>query len=270
LIAGTSVDLTPSVGAADPGVTWSVDGVVGGNAVVGTISSGGLYIAPGAVPSGGSVTIRATLDADPSVFDDVEISILPVPNGAPEFVDVDRSSWYGPSVIWMAEQGITTGTSPTTFSPDREVTRAEAVTLLWRWMGEPAAGPSPFTDVWPGAFYADAVAWAAEVGVIVGTSETTFEPDSTMTRVQLATVFHRLAGSPDALGPPPFGDVQLGRYFTVPVAWMAENALTTGVATGVFLPYGVVTRAQVSTVLCRFSASPSPYVVAPTAVCDLT
>lgn len=83
LIAGTSAQLTATVTDAPPGVTWSVDGVVGGNATVGTITVGGLYQAPAAPPAGGSVTVRAALAGDPTVFDDVSIGIDPVPNTAP-------------------------------------------------------------------------------------------------------------------------------------------------------------------------------------------
>jgi hypothetical protein len=83
LIAGTSAALSASVANAPEGVTWSVDGVVGGNATVGTIGGDGLYIAPATVPAEGSVTVRATLDADPTHHDEVVIEIDPVPNNAP-------------------------------------------------------------------------------------------------------------------------------------------------------------------------------------------
>lgn len=83
LIAGTSAALSATVAHAPDGVTWSVDGVAGGNATVGTIGSDGLYVAPATVPAGGSVTVRATLDADPAVYDEVVIGIDPVPNNAP-------------------------------------------------------------------------------------------------------------------------------------------------------------------------------------------
>ncbi|MEQ8841937.1 MAG: lysyl oxidase family protein [Acidimicrobiales bacterium] len=89
LIAGTSASLSAAVANAPSAVTWSVDGVVGGNATVGTITAGGLFIAPSSVPAGGDVTVRATLAADPSYYDEVTITIDPVPNNAPVLMPVD-------------------------------------------------------------------------------------------------------------------------------------------------------------------------------------
>ncbi|MEZ5166780.1 MAG: Ig-like domain-containing protein [Acidimicrobiales bacterium] len=83
LIAGTSAALPATVANSGSGVTWSVNGVVGGNATVGTVSPSGLYVAPSAVPAGGSVVVRAALTTNPSVFDEVTIGIDPVPNTAP-------------------------------------------------------------------------------------------------------------------------------------------------------------------------------------------
>ena len=99
LIAGTSAALTAAVSNAPTGVTWSVDGVVGGDSTVGTISSGGLYIAPGAVPPGVDVIVRATLDDDPAYFDEVTITIDPIPNNAPVMMQPDdQVSTVGDSV----------------------------------------------------------------------------------------------------------------------------------------------------------------------------
>jgi len=89
LIAGTSASLTATVSNAPDAVTWSVDGVVGGNATVGTVSAAGLYIAPATVPAGGNATVRATLDSDPAIFDEVVIAIDPIPNNSPIIVQPD-------------------------------------------------------------------------------------------------------------------------------------------------------------------------------------
>jgi len=99
LIAGTSASLTATVSNAPNGVTWSVDGVIGGNSTVGTVSTGGLYIAPGSVPSGGDVTVRATLDSDPSYYDEVTITIDPIPNNSPVIIQpADQVSTIGDDV----------------------------------------------------------------------------------------------------------------------------------------------------------------------------
>ncbi|MEM7139657.1 MAG: putative Ig domain-containing protein [Actinomycetota bacterium] len=99
VIAGTSANLTATVTDAPPGVDWSVDGAPGGNPIVGTISPGGLYVAPGTPPAAGSVTIRAALTGDPGVFDEITLGIDPIPNGAPDIIDPgDQSSTIGDAV----------------------------------------------------------------------------------------------------------------------------------------------------------------------------
>ena len=95
-------------------------------------------------------------------------------------------------MLWAVENGITAGTSKTTFSPDAAVTRAQTVTFLWRAAGSPkAGGSSPFADVSADAYYYDAVLWAVENGVTSGTSETAFSPDAECTRAQTVTFLFR-------------------------------------------------------------------------------
>ncbi|MGN1346957.1 MAG: S-layer homology domain-containing protein, partial [Eubacteriales bacterium] len=94
--------------------------------------------------------------------------------------------------LWAVENGITMGTSDTTFSPDADCTRAQIVTFLWRAQKSPAAGTvNPFTDVTADAYYADAVLWAVENGITMGTSDTTFSPDADCTRAQIVTFIWR-------------------------------------------------------------------------------
>ena len=108
------------------------------------------------------------------------------------FTDVNAGSYYYDAVLWAVEQGITKGTSDTTFSPNANCTRAQIVTFLWRSQKFPAAdGVNPFTDVAADAYYADAVLWAAESGVTSGTTATTFSPNATCTRAQIVTFLYR-------------------------------------------------------------------------------
>jgi len=123
----------------------------------------------------------------------------PEPTEPHGFTDVVVDSFYEDAVAWMKEMEITTGTSPTEFSPDGTVTRAQAAAFLWRFAGspEPMAALS-FTDVAGNAYYTDAVRWMVEWDITTGTSPTTFSPDDLLTRAQIATFLYRLAGSPDA------------------------------------------------------------------------
>ena len=109
------------------------------------------------------------------------------------FTDVAADAYYAQAVLWAVENGITKGTSETTFSPDQTCTRAHAVAFLYRMSGSPAAAGSTFSDVAADAYYRAAVAWAVEKGITNGTSGTTFSPDDTCTRGQIVTFLYRLA-----------------------------------------------------------------------------
>ena len=118
----------------------------------------------------------------------------PEPTGSRNpFTDVSSSAYYYKAVLWAVENGITAGTSATTFSPDGTCTRAQIVTFLWRYEGmpAPASAGNSFVDVPTGAYYEKAVLWAAESNVTAGTSATTFSPDSTCTRAQVVTFLYR-------------------------------------------------------------------------------
>jgi uncharacterized protein YkwD len=116
--------------------------------------------------------------------------------GQSGFADVAAGSFYASAVGWMVDAGITTGTSPATFEPDRLVTRGELATFLHRAEGSPASGGESFVDVDAGDFFADAVGWMVAEGITTGTSPTTFSPDRYVTRGEVATFLYRVAGSP--------------------------------------------------------------------------
>jgi hypothetical protein len=115
-------------------------------------------------------------------------------NGLPPFPfkDVKESAFYYKAMLWAVEQGITTGTSATTFGPNKDCTRGQVVTFLWRAAGqpEPKSTSCPFTDVKATASYYKAVLWAVENGVTSGTSATTFSPGKICTRGQVVTFLY--------------------------------------------------------------------------------
>ena len=111
---------------------------------------------------------------------------------ANEFIDVPAGSYYYDAVLWAVENGITKGTSDTTFSPNMTCTRAQIVAFLWRSEKSPAAGTAnPFADVKSTAYYADAVLWAVKENITRGTTNTTFSPDADCTRAQIVTFLWR-------------------------------------------------------------------------------
>jgi predicted enzyme related to lactoylglutathione lyase len=114
------------------------------------------------------------------------------------FVDVSAEAFYSKAVAWLAEEMITTGVTPTMFSPDDPVSRGQMATFLWRYSDSPAPASSEtvFDDVPAGAFYSEAVAWLVDEGFTTGTTPTTFSPDELITRGQMATFLWRLGGDP--------------------------------------------------------------------------
>ena len=113
-------------------------------------------------------------------------------SAAMPFTDVKAGSYYETAVLWAVENGITKGTTATTFSPEQNCSRAQIVTFLWRSEKSPAAGTvNPFTDVKPGTYYADAVLWAVKEDVTKGTTTTTFSPNDNCTRAQIVTFLYR-------------------------------------------------------------------------------
>ena len=116
--------------------------------------------------------------------------------GSEPFVDVGSGAFYAEAVAWMSSNGITTGTTPTTFSPDRFVTRGEFATFVHRVADRPSGGAEPFIDVDTTDFFAAAVAWMASSGITTGTSPTTFSPERLVSRAEVVTLLYRYAGEP--------------------------------------------------------------------------
>lgn len=169
------------------------------------------------------------------------------------FTDVPTGAYYEEAVGWAVEKGITKGTSDSTFTPDGVCTRAQAVTFLWRAAGSPAAkaGSLPFADVKAGSYYDDAVRWAVENGVTVGTSATTFSPNATCSRAQIVTFLWRAQKSPAAGSANPFDDVAGSAYYADAVQWAVQKDITKGTGATAFSPDANCIRAQIVTFLYR-------------------
>lgn len=178
------------------------------------------------------------------------------------FADVPAGSWYENAVLWAVENNVTTGVGDgSSFAPDGECTRAQVVTLLWRAAGCPTPNGDalPFTDTQDGAWYETAVLWAVENGITKGTGDgTTFSPDETCDRAQIATLLHRFA---QLLG----RDVSVGEEtnilsfddaLTVPdyafpaMQWACDAGVLQG-SGGALLPLKACTRAEIVTMLYR-------------------
>ena len=169
------------------------------------------------------------------------------------FVDVPVDSFYLDSVLWAVENGITTGTSTVTFSPDEPCVRAQAVTFLWRAAGspEPETTVNPFVDVTEQDFYYKAVLWALEKGITNGVDATHFGPMLQCNRAQIVTFLWRSVGSPAAEGSHPFTDVEAGSFYEQAVLWASSNGIANGMTATSFGPNASCIRAQIVTFLYR-------------------
>jgi len=170
------------------------------------------------------------------------------------FVDVPADSYYYEAVEWAVEKNITSGVNATHFAPDKDVTRAETVTFLWRAAGspEPESTENPFDDVTEGQYYYKAVLWAVEQGITSGVGGNCFAPDQICDRGQIVTFLWRAAGSPEPESADnPFEDVTEGQFYYDAVLWAVEQGITSGVGDNRFAPNQTCTRAQVVTFLYR-------------------
>lgn len=173
------------------------------------------------------------------------------------FTDVSENAYYYDPVLWAVHNGITEGTSETTFSPDAPCTRAQIVTFLWRAAGEPAPSgeDNPFIDLEKDEYHYNAVLWAVEEGITEGTSETTFSPDALCTRAQASTFLWRAAGKPAPSSTDnPFTDLEKDEYYYNAVLWAVENEITVGMGNNEFAPNMLCTRAQIVTFFYRAKA----------------
>lgn len=176
------------------------------------------------------------------------------------FDDVASDAWYADGVRYVAENGIMNGAGDGTFAPYTTMNRAMLVQVLYNLEGKPAVSGSSFTDVASNAWYADAVAWAAQAGIVTGLSATTFAPDQVLTREQLATILYRYAAY-KGYDVTASGDLdsytdagQIGAYALTAMGWANGAGLVTG-SNGALAPQSSATRAEAATILMRFLES---------------
>ncbi len=206
-------------------------------------------------------------DPDPNPDPDPTEPVNPVkPSTKPQepagdelpFKDISKTAWYYDAVKFVADRGLMNGVSATEFGPEGQVTRAMLVTILYRYEGEPdVSGKTAFTDVKDGAYYADAVKWAADNGIVNGTSQTTFDPDSPVTREQMVTILYRYATfkGVDVTGQAnlhAYADAdQISTFAEQAFAWAVNAGVTKG--DGVRLnPHGTAKRCEVAQLLMNY------------------
>lgn len=181
--------------------------------------------------------------------------------GNMNFTDVKSGDWYYNAVEYVYTNGIMAGTSTTKFSPNSTLTRGMVVTMLYRVEKEPSVtAANRFSDVKNGDYYYDAVRWAAHNGIVNGVTDTTFAPNTNITREQLAAILYRyadykkmdtaatkaLTGYPDASS--------VSDYATTAMKWAVTKGIISGDNAGKLNPKGTATRAEAATMFQRFLA----------------
>ena len=175
------------------------------------------------------------------------------------FYDVNYGDWYADAVTMVVSEGLFEGTSYNYFEPNGTMTRAMLVTVLWRLAGQPVPyKASSFADVPSYEWYADAVAWAEQYGIVDGVSETSFAPNQSITREQMAVILHRYAKSLGYSGTQSadlswYADgAKVSSYAEGAMSWAVAKGLISGMTETTLAPQGTATRAQVATILMRF------------------
>ena len=189
------------------------------------------------------------------VIDDHNHGVVTLP-----FTDVSDSDWFYDPVCFVYSQGLMTGTSENTFEPNTPLSRAMLVAVLHRLEGSPAASAGDFTDVADGDWYAQAVNWAASVGVVNGFDDGTFQPNTAITREQLAAILMNYAQykgqdvSARATLDTYNDATAISSWANDVMSWAVAEGLLTGVTNDQLQPQGNATRAQVAAILERFLA----------------
>ena len=174
------------------------------------------------------------------------------------FTDVKAGAYYEDAVKWAVDKAVTSGKTVTTFAPNESCTRAQAVTFLWRAAGSPALNYAMnFNDVDGGAYYAEAVRWAASEKVVEGTTAETFAPDAAVTRAQVVTMLYRFAKAQGmdttqgGMAIREFDDFDAVPAYALEAMDWAVNAGVLKGDNNRLLPQDNCTRAQIVTMLYR-------------------
>ena len=274
-----TVTVRPDIPPANPNYRITVEATQGGTVTADpTAAKAGATVTLTPVPDRGyqvgTVTVTDRFGDTVEVTENADGTYtFTMPNGqvtvtvtfeqAPlPFPDVTEGDWFYDAVRYAYETGLMDGVGDNLFAPNSQTTRAQLVTILYRLAGEPEpGGDSGFSDVAAGTWYTDAVAWAAQNGIVNGVSDTEFAPGDDITREQLAAILYRYAAyqgydvsqRADLSG---FGDAEsISGYAQEALSWAHAQGLVLGFEDGSLRPQGTASRAQIAAVLMRFLAA---------------
>lgn len=241
-------------------VKLSQSSVSGGNSLTITAVPDEGYVVSDMLINGQSVG-RQTVYTINSVKENIEVKVIFAKKTELPFTDVIESDWFFENVKYAYENGLFNGVSETEFGPQIEMTRAMLVTVLYRAEGEPAVNKSvPFADVDENAYYASAVIWAQQNGIVNGVAENAFAPDDNITREQIAAIMFRYAqykGYDVSVGENTnilsYTDAKdISEYAVSAMQYAVGSGLMKGKTESTINPLDNATRAEVAAILQRF------------------
>lgn len=221
-----------------------------------------VYVDDDLVPAARSYTFKDVVE-DHTLrveFEKTGPTLVYPTNWSNPFTDVHAGDWFYDSVKFMNGNGLIQGTSGSTYSPYTTTTRGMIVTILYRLDGAPATyNSNPFYDVSANAYYANAVNWASQAGIVAGYGDGSFHPNDPITRQQMAAILYRYAiykgyytANQSNLSAQ-FSDYnQISSYAVVPMSWAHANGIISGTTPTTLNPTGTATRAQITVMLARF------------------
>lgn len=248
-------------GAAEDGAKYYTNSARDGDYHVSTLT----YLPPAGFNGMVSLPIHTVTRSGKSANGNLTINVRSK-TVSDTFTDVNPNTcglWAGDAVDFAHDFGLVNGTAANTFSPDASMTRAMLVTVLYRAAGSPKIPVTTrFTDLNTGSYYYDAVVWANAMGIVSGTSDTTFSPDTPVTRQQIAVILYRyatLTGQTDSsrgANLNTFSDRrQVSDYASQGVRWAVGKGIITGTTATTLSPQDPATRAQVVVILHRYLAN---------------
>ena len=250
-------NLSHGIGTADDGDKYYTNSASQGDYHVSTLS----YLPDAGYMGQATILVTYITAAGIETTGVIKISVSTKTDSA-QFKDVTRSNvgtWAADAVDFAYHFGLVSGVSKTKFAPNSPMTRAQLVTVLYRAAGSPSVTVSTnFEDLDVGSYYYSAVVWANVNGIVNGTSDTTFSPDSRLTRQQLAAILYRYArafgGDTSYIGNlSHFTDRhQVDSYATTPMIWAVSHEIISGTSDTTLSPLSTATRAQVVVILHRY------------------
>ena len=250
-------NLSHGIGTADDGDKYYTNSASQGDYHVSTLS----YLPDAGYMGQATIPVTYITAAGIETTGVIKISVSTKTDSA-QFKDVTRSNvgtWAADAVDFAYHFGLVSGVSKTEFAPNSPMTRAQLVTVLYRAAGSPSVTVSTnFEDLDVGSYYYSAVVWANVNGIVNGTSDTTFSPDSRLTRQQLAAILYRYArafgGDTSYTGNlSHFTDRrQVDTYAVTPMTWAVSHEIISGTSDTTLSPLSTATRAQVVVILHRY------------------